>query len=99
MMYFIAPAFAAGPVQIADQYAFGKMASFGLALSFLVPLLFSIAAVLVTFYLLLGAFDMIISSGDKNAVSAAQAKITHAIIGFILLIVVFLVFFSSMISA
>lgn len=83
--------YAQGKVNIAKEYGFGDLESLGEGLSRLVPLAFAIAALLVVFYFLLGAFDLIISHGDKNAIASARAKITHAIIGFALLIFLFLV--------
>lgn len=84
------PAFAQGPVNIGSNFAFGYIPSFGVALNSLVPLAFAIAAVLLVFYFILAAFEMIYSQGDKNEVASARAKITHAIIGFVILIFVFL---------
>lgn len=89
---------ATGFREIIDLFGFGKSSvtgqrlTLGDAISLLIPLGFSIAGLLVVFNLLIGAFDMINSNGDKNNIALARAKITHAIIGFILLIFLFLVF-------
>lgn len=82
---------ASGERQIKDIFGFGDISSLGVGLDRIIPLVFSLAAILVVFYFLLGAFELVYSEGDKNAVASAQAKITHAIIGFILLIFLFLV--------
>lgn len=55
--------------------------------------LFLIVASLFMFlYMLLGAFDWIVSGGDKERVAKAQSKITNAIIGLFLAIVSIAVF-------
>lgn len=82
---------ASGERQIKDIFGFGDINSLGIGLDRIIPLVFSLAAILVVFYFLLGAFELIYSQGDKNAVASAQAKITHAIIGLVLLILLFLV--------
>lgn len=69
----------------------GKEADFGYFISLLVPLAFSIAAIMVVFYFLIGAFEMITSQGDKAHIVSARAKIYHSIIGFVLLIALFLI--------
>ncbi len=46
--------------------------------------------VLVFFFILLwGAISWILSGGDKQALEAAKSKITHAIVGFVLLLATF----------
>lgn len=82
------------PVLAADlgqNYAFGPIKSLGEGLSYLVQPAFAIAAVGVVLYLVIGAVRMILSGGDKNAVAAARSSIIHAIIGFMLLILMFLI--------
>lgn len=76
---------------LSNQFAFGKVGSLGEVLSRLALPAFSLAAVAVIFYFLIGAIKYLTSGGDKNAVSSAQAMITHAIIGFFLLIMLFLI--------
>ncbi len=77
-------------IDLKTQYAFGEnITSLAKGTSYLVDPAFTIAGIAVTFYLLLGAFKYLTSAGDKNAVASAQAQITHAIIGYILLIMLF----------
>lgn len=64
--------------------------SLGEFISILVPLAFSIAAMMVVFYFIIGAFELINSQGDKAHIVSARAKIYHSIIGFVLLIILFL---------
>lgn len=47
-----------------------------------------IAGIFLLLYLLLGAYDWITSSGEKEKISKAQNKITNAIIGFVLIFIV-----------
>lgn len=58
---------------------------------YIIPLGFSVAAIMVSFYFIIGAFELITSQGDKGHIVSARAKIYHSIIGFILLIAIFLI--------
>lgn len=89
LFLIINPAHAA--TDIASNYAFGSVGTFGSLINYLIPVAFSMAAILVSFYIIVAAFDMIMSQGDKNATAAARDKIVHAIIGLMLLIAAFLV--------
>lgn len=60
-------------------------------LSRLVVLIYMIAAIVLLFMLLWGAFDWMISEGDKEKIAGAQKKIINAIIGIILFAVAFAV--------
>lgn len=71
-----------------DQTGAGGISQF---LSNLVALFFSIAAIVLIFMLLWGAFEWIISEGDKEKLQSAQRKIISAIIGIILFAVIFAV--------
>jgi hypothetical protein len=51
-----------------------------------------IAAISLLIYLLLGAFAWITSGGDKEKLSKAQAKITNAVVGIFVIIIVLSVF-------
>lgn len=53
--------------------------------------MFSIATALVTIYFLWGAFKYLVSAGNKEETAGARDMITHAIIGFIILIFAFLI--------
>lgn len=78
-------------VDIGDQFGFGDVKSLGQGTSRLVLPAFSIATVAVVIYFLIGAFKYLVSGGDKEQVTSARAMITHAIIGFILLMLAFFV--------
>lgn len=80
-----------GGFDIGSCFGFGDITSLGDALSRLVVPGFSLAAVAVVIYFLLGAFKFLTSGGNKEEVAAARAMITHAIIGFIILMFAFLI--------
>lgn len=58
-----------------------------IVLDFLIPL----AAVILFFVLVWGGYDFLLSRGDPEKVKNAQAKITAGLIGFVLLVVSFMV--------
>lgn len=84
------PTVHAAPVNLGDEYAFGGIDSFGEGVTFIATPAFTIAGIILVFWFLWAAFDMIISNGDKEKVAAARNKITHTLIGFLLLFVLFL---------
>lgn len=93
-MELIKTAFADNLVKTADlrgNYGFGDIDTLGQGYSRLVMPAFEIAGVAVIIYLLIGAFKFMTSGGDKEAKAQAQAMITHAIIGFVLLMLLFLI--------
>lgn len=55
----------------------------------LIRLIYMLAAVIFVFMLLWGAIEWLMSGGDKEKVGSAQKRLTNAIIGIILLGVVF----------
>ncbi len=84
----------AAAIDLSTQYGYGHTkdtATLGTAVSKLALIAFSIAAVAVVLYFVVGAFLIITSAGDKGAVTKARNMITHSIIGFILLIMLFLI--------
>ncbi|MBI2019653.1 hypothetical protein HYS95_03235 [Candidatus Daviesbacteria bacterium] len=96
---FIIPAYAANPCtsnpkggfDIGSCFGFGGITSLGEAVSRLVVPGFSIAAVAVVIYFLLGAFKFLTSGGNKETIAEGRNMITHAIIGFIILMFAFLI--------
>lgn len=74
----------------------GKTDSSGAAgisqfLSNLIALFYAVAAIVLIFMLIWGAFDWITSEGDKEKLQSAQRKIINAIIGIILFAMAFAV--------
>ena len=60
--------------------------SVGKLISILLPYVFGTAAIALLIYLVLGGFQLMTSRGDPKAAQGAQAKITNAVIGFIIII-------------
>ena len=77
-------------VNIGTEFGFGKYESLGDFVALLIPLAFSVASIMVTFYFIIAALEMITSQGDKGHLVSARSKIYHSIIGFILLILIFI---------
>lgn len=61
-----------------------KIGELGSLLSAAVGALLIIAALLAFFYLILGGIQWITSGGDKAGMEAARNKITHAIVGLVI---------------
>lgn len=78
-------------VPISKYFGYGYLTSLGEATSRLVVPVFSLAAFIVTWYFLWGAWDWMLSEGDKQKVADARNKITQAIVGFIILIFAFFI--------
>lgn len=60
-------------------------------LSNLIALFYAVAAIVLIFMILWGAFDWITSEGDKEKLQSAQRKIINAIIGIVLFGIAFAV--------
>lgn len=78
-------------VDIGEKFGFGNITSLGEATSRLVTPAFSITAAVVILYFLFGAFRYLRAGGNKEEIEGARQMITHAIIGFIILMFAFLV--------
>ena len=78
-------------VKLGDKFGFGDLTSLGEATSKLVMPVFSIATAAVVIYFIIGAFKLLVSGGNKEEVAGARNMITHALIGFIILIFAFLI--------
>ena len=57
----------------------------------MLPYIFGAASLALLIYLILGGFQLMTSRGDPKAAQGAQAKITNAIIGFIIVIFAFFI--------
>lgn len=93
LSWLVTPVYAQSPTptDLSNIYGFGNIGSLGEGISNLVMPAFSIAAAAVTVYLVIGGFKFLTSGGDKEGVAKAREMITHAIIGFLLLIFIFLI--------
>lgn len=76
--------FAADPSITINQPSNIKISDVGQLVSAGVGTLLIIAALLAFFYLILGGIQWITSGGDKAGMEAARNKITHAIVGLII---------------
>ncbi len=56
-----------------------------------ITIIFVLAALAVLFMLIIGAFQWIMSGGEKEAVNKARGRITNALIGLVILALAFLV--------
>ena len=61
-----------------------KIGDIGKLISALVGTLLILSALIAFFYLILGGISWITSGGDKAAMETARNKITHAIVGLII---------------
>lgn len=61
-----------------------KITEIGQLVSALVGTMLILAALLAFFYLIMGGIQWITSGGDKAGMEAARNKITHAIVGLII---------------
>ncbi len=91
MMYtlFLPTTAYAKPADLSQEYAFGPINSLGEGLTTLVRVGFEIGTTVVVIYFLIAAYQIITSAGDKNALAGAQSRMTHSIIGIILLVMLF----------
>lgn len=55
------------------------------------PYVFGAAGIALLIYLVLGGISLMLSKGDPKAIQSAQAKITNALIGFVIVAVAFFV--------
>lgn len=78
-------------VDIGKEFGYGWITSLGEGTNKLVIPLFSVASFLVILYFLLGAFKFLKAGGNKEEVEGARQMITHAIVGFIILMFAFFI--------
>lgn len=55
----------------------------------ILPYVFAASAIALLIYLVLGGFQVMMAKSDPKAMQAAQAKITNALIGFVIVIVAY----------
>lgn len=61
----------------------------GLIITRIIPFLFVIAGLMLLFYLIYGGFHMMTAANDEKGLTEAKAKITNALVGFVILFVAF----------
>lgn len=67
----------------------GKFSNLASVVTQALPLIFSLAGIILLLYLLWGGFDYLTSMGDPKKAEAGKGKITNAFIGFIIIFVAF----------
>lgn len=71
-------------LNVVQDTKFYKIKDLGSLISAVVSLMLIVSALLAFFYLILGGIQWITSGGEKSAMEAARNKITHAIVGLII---------------
>lgn len=61
----------------------------GSLISKILPYIFGAAGIALLIYLVIGGLQMMVSRGDPKAMQSAQAKITNALIGFVIVFFAF----------
>jgi hypothetical protein len=63
----------------------GEKANIGSIISALIPIVFSIAGLLLFGMLIMGGFGLLTSAGDPKKVESAKNRLTGAIVGFLII--------------
>jgi len=77
-------------VNLSGQYGFGWIDNAGQLFSKVIPIVFYLSSLIVFFYFLWAGAKYIYSSGNKEEIAKARAMIINSIVGFLLLMFVFL---------
>lgn len=64
---------------------FKSTSTLGEVIAKILPYIFTIAGILLLFYLVIGGFQLMTSAGDPKGVESAKNKITSALIGFFII--------------
>lgn len=78
-------------VDIGKEFGFGWIETLGQGTEKITSPIFSVATFLVVLYFLLGAFKYLKAGGNKEDMESAKQMISHAIIGFIILMFAFFI--------
>lgn len=73
------------------QFSGPEQTSFGYVASQFLNLIFYVAIFLAFIWFVWGAYEYMVAQGQKEALNAAKERIRYALVGFILLVVAFLV--------
>lgn len=74
------------PTLPSGGYKFTNLAS---VVNQAIPLMFSIAGIILLLYLVWGGFGYLISMGDVKKAETAKKKLTNAVIGFVIIFVAY----------
>lgn len=61
----------------------------GSIINTILPTIFAVAGFILLYYLVSGGFAIMFSKGDQRAIEAGKAKVTNAVIGFVILFVAY----------
>lgn len=81
-----------GGYTIEAPYGFkftGEDATIGAVISALLPYIFSIAGLILFGLLIMAGFGFLTSAGDPKKIESAKAKLTSAVIGFLIIFVAY----------
>ena len=67
----------------------GNFQTIGSIISGLFPWIFALAGLGLLFYFIMGGFELLTSGGNPETINRGKGKITHALIGFIIIFVSF----------
>ncbi|MCJ7792988.1 MAG: hypothetical protein MUP45_03365 [Candidatus Marinimicrobia bacterium] len=67
----------------------GEKANIGAVVSALIPLIFSLAGLLLFGFLIMGGFELLTSAGDPKKVESAKSRLTGALAGFLIIFVAY----------
>lgn len=67
----------------------GRFSNIGDIINVLIPYIFALAGIILLFLIIWGGFGYLTSGGDPKKVESARGKLTHAIIGFIIIFVAY----------
>lgn len=73
------------------RFGGGRSGDLGGIITALLPYVFSLAGIGLLVYLILGGLSLMTAKGDPKAIQSAQAKITNALIGFVIIIISYVV--------
>lgn len=79
------------PPELKNLTSKGGEAGISTFLTNVIGLIYTVGAIAFLFMLIIGAFQWITSGGDKEALGKAKARITHALIGIVLLALAFVI--------
>lgn len=67
----------------------GSNWNIGALISAVLPYIFSIAGILLLFYLLAGGFQLLLSGGEPKKIQGGWGKITNALLGFLIIFIAY----------
>lgn len=78
-------------LDLSKEFAFGNINSLAELYGYVISVVFIIAGIIILFQFIIASLRWLTSGGDKEAIAKARATLTNTIIGFLLMIFVFLV--------